>query len=172
MADELAQAPKDEAPGDRSRRGNPLMQLVVVPLSIVVCFVIVVVLFSRLAHRGVDPEELVRSLERADRDSWQNAVSLAQVLREPRYDAVKEDAALASRLARLTEQHIESAQMDPASIRLRSYLCRALGEFRCPVVLPALELAARTRRDAKEAEVQQAAVRVIRRTVNLEEITP
>ncbi len=148
-------------PADNVPRGNRVIQLVLIPLLLVASFVLVIVLFSRVAHHGVEPMDLVRALQQPNRESWHNALALATVLREPEYEAVKRDKQVADQLVRILDDQIQSAKMDPGSVKLRAYLCRALGEFHRPEVLPTLVRAAGTARDTAETDVQQAAVEAI-----------
>jgi HEAT repeat protein len=120
---------------------------------------------------GTNAEDLVTEVEKLNAGSWQRALTLADLLRNPRYDHLKDDPQLARRLADVLETQLDSGSLDANDINLRLYLTRALGEFRTPEVLPALVKAATTERDAeverttdpqkwfpKEVDVRRAAV--------------
>jgi HEAT repeat protein len=98
---------------------------------------------------GTNPEELVTDVEKLNDGSWQRALTLADLLRNPQYDHLKEDEQLAQRLAAVLQKQLAAGDLDKNPVNLRLYLTRVLGEFRTPVVLPALVEAAVTERDAE-----------------------
>jgi hypothetical protein len=138
-----------------------LLQLFFIPLVIVAIVVVVWLMFSWLAHMGTRPEDVIADLERLDDGSWQKALTLADLLRDPRYGELKDDPVLALRLAKILDGRIDAAGFDPSSIRLRIYLCRALGEFRVVAGLPVLIEAATTERDPAEVDVRYFALQGI-----------
>lgn len=153
-----------------------ILQLFLIPMIIVSIIVALWMMFSWLAHMGTDPEDLVTDVEKLNDGSWQRALTLADLLRNPQYDHLKDDEKLATRLAEALERQIAAGDPEKVSdrnnrINLRLYLSRVLGEFRTPVVLPALVQAATVERDAqverttdprqwfpKEIDVRRAAV--------------
>jgi len=135
-----------------------ILQLFVIPLVIVTIIVMVWLMFSWLAHVGSDPRDLVRDLRRLNDASWQRALTLAELLRNPEYDQLKHDARMASELADVLQSQLAAGKSDDASIRLRMFLCKALGEFRVPDVLPALVAAARQENSVADVDVRRAAL--------------
>jgi HEAT repeat protein len=135
-----------------------LLQLFFIPLVIVTIIVSIWGMFSWLVHLGSDPRDLVKDIRAMNDASWQKAYTLSDALRNPEYDALKEDVGLARDLADLLIEQIESGRMDENRLRLRIYLARALGEFRIPVVAPALVMAATTQREEVELAVRRTAV--------------
>jgi HEAT repeat protein len=152
-----------------------ILQLFLIPMVIVSIIVALWMGFSWLAHMGTNPEELVTDVEKLNDGSWQRALTLADLLRNPQYDHLKDDEQLAQRLAAVLQRQLAAGDLDKAlakhPVNLRLYLSRVLGEFRTPVVLPALVEASVTERDAeverttdprkwfpKEIDVRRAAI--------------
>lgn len=138
-----------------------LLQLFLIPMTIVSIIVMVWLMFSWLAQMGNDPEELVHDLSRLNDASWQKALTLANLLRNPEYDELKRNHQVASELAGVLETQIDAGEMSDERIKLRTFLCRAIGEFQVDDGLPALILAATTRREPAETDVQRSAVQAI-----------
>jgi hypothetical protein len=135
-----------------------ILQLFVIPLVIVSIIVLVWLLFNWLAHMGSNPTELVADLKKLNDSSWQKALTLADLLRNSQYSHLKRDPKLAEELAQVLNGQIDDARMDENAIRLRVFLCRALGEFQTPNAIPHLLRAARTERQLEEAEVRLGAL--------------
>jgi HEAT repeat protein len=135
-----------------------LLQLFFIPLIIVTIIVAVWAMFSWLVHLGSDPQDLVRDIRKLNDASWQKAWTLSDMLRNPEYDALKKDVGLARELSQVLQQEIQAGEMAKQRIQLRVYLCRALGEFRVPVVVPALVEATRMERKPEELDVRRSAV--------------
>ena len=133
-------------------------QLFLIPLLIVTIIVILLVGVRWLVSVGSDPQKYIEDLQHPSKGSWQSAASLADMLRNPRNDALKRDSALAKRLAEVLQQQIEAGKMTEGDIKLRIFLCRALGEFHVPDGLPVLIIAAETERDAQETVVRRTAI--------------
>jgi hypothetical protein len=138
-----------------------LLPLFLVPLLIVTIIVMVWLTFSWLAHTGAHPERLVRNLRENNDASWQSALTLADLLRNPDQEALKQNAQLASDLMEVLRSHLDGTDVSPNSIRLRVFVCRALGEFSVPDVLPILIAASRQQRDDAELDVRRAALEAI-----------
>lgn len=141
-----------------------LVQLFVVPLTIVTCGLFVVWGFYWLAQMGNDPESYVRSLRRNNEGRWQVALNFANDLRGPGGAALKNDPTLAADLAGILADEVASGR--PAggghaaeqSRTLCMYLCRALGEFAVPeAAQPLLARAA----DPSDPQTAQAAVEAL-----------
>ena len=141
-----------------------LVQLFVVPLTIVACGLFVVWGFYWLAQMGNDPESYVRALRRNNEGRWQVALNFANDLRGPGGAALKNDPALVGELAAILADEVASGR--PAgsghaaeqSQTLCAYLCRALGEF--AVREAAAPLIARAG-DASDPGTAQAAVEAL-----------
>lgn len=141
-----------------------LVQLFVVPLTIVTCGLFVVWGFYWLAQMGNDPESYVRALRRNNEGRWQVALNFANDLRGPGGAALKNDPALAADLAGILADEVASGR--PAggghaaeqSRTLCAYLCRALGEFAVPEAAPPLLGRAA---DAGDPQTAQAAVEAL-----------
>jgi HEAT repeat protein len=139
------------------------MQLFVVPMVIVIIIVMVCLMFNWLAHLGTNPEDLVDDLTRLNAGSWQKALTIAQLLNDKRQVELRRDDALAKRLAQILDDQIEAGEMDPEQIKLRVYLCSALGVFEVNEGQPTLMRAASTQRDPREIEIRMAAIEALAR---------
>ncbi|HTN76316.1 MAG TPA: HEAT repeat domain-containing protein [Pirellulaceae bacterium] len=160
-----------------------LVQLFLAPLLIVMIIVVVWLMFSWLAQMGSNPQDLARDIARMNDASWQRAYNLAELLRMPKYDYLKDDHQLANELGQtLTtlrnsrpdrkrdaakETDAERKQNKDAvyenRIKLEMFLCRVLGEFRVDDGLPALVAAAEPddSSDPQGFVVRSAAVQAI-----------
>jgi HEAT repeat protein len=147
--------------------GTFVLQLFLIPLLIVTIVVVLWLSFSWLAQMGRDdPDSLVKSIERGDNASWQRAYELADLLRspDPRYDSLRQDNQLATRLAAFLERDLNEpakGQADRARVMRRMYLCRVLGGFEVTGGLPVLLKAAELERDPVEVEVRYSALEAI-----------
>ncbi len=156
-----ASAPHDYLPPVEPPTAGFIMQLFFIPMIIVAIIVTVWLLFSWLAHMGSRPEELVKDLERLNDATWQKALTLAQLLRDPQNDSPRHNSELARRLASVLHAQLDAGQTDKDHIWFRIYLCRALGEFHVADGLGALLRAASQERVAEELEVRRAALQGI-----------
>ncbi|MBI2479800.1 MAG: hypothetical protein HYV60_14545 [Planctomycetia bacterium] len=138
-----------------------LVQLFVIPMIIVGIIVVVWLMFSWLAHMGSNPHELVRDLKKPNEASWQRALTLADLLRNPAHEALKSDVTMATELAAVLDGQLDQESFDETSIRLRMFLARALGEFKVPEALPPVLRAATIERDPAEIEVRRTALEAI-----------
>jgi hypothetical protein len=121
------------------------MQLFFIPMIIVGIIVTVWLLFTWVAHLGTRPEDLVRDLEQLDKGSWQQAVTLAQLLRDPGRQELRTNQVLAKRIAEILDRELGQqmqAQDTLHRMDFRIYLCRALGEFEIATGVPVLARAA------------------------------
>jgi hypothetical protein len=138
-----------------------LVQLFVIPMIIVGIIVVVWLMFSWLAHMGSNPHELVRDLKKPNEASWQRALTLADLLRNPAHEDLKSDITMATELASVLDAQLDQASFDENSIRLRMFLSRALGEFKVPEALPPILRAATIERDPAELDVRRTALEAI-----------
>ena len=152
-------APEDTLPPVEPPSATFIIQLFVVPAVIVAIIVVVWTLFNWLAQMGNDPMSFVRALERNNEARWQAAVNLADALRDPRNSELKQNTAIAEKLAQILTTEIEENPADKSSLQLRVYLCNALGEFTVPEVVPALIRAATTGGEPDEKYVRFAAIK-------------
>ncbi len=148
--------------------GTFILQLFLIPLTIVGIVVLLWLTFSWLAHMGRDdPATLVRDLKKFDESSWQRAYELADLLRspDPRYDSLRKDAALASQLSDVLMTDLDhppsEGKKDEVRNKRRMFLARALGSFETPEVIPALVRAASQERSAGELEVRLSALEAL-----------
>ena len=152
-------SPEQALPPVQPPTAGFIFQLFVIPAMIVGIIAVVSLLFSWLAHMGSTPETLVKNLERSGPHSWQTAYNLARELNKPGNASLRRDEALAGKLAKMLERQLDipltsSANTEgvqwfepnsrKATVLMRVYLCRTLGEFETPTVLPALVRAATT----------------------------
>lgn len=138
-----------------------LVQLFVIPMIIVGIIVAVWMMFSWLAHMGSNPRELVRDLKKPNEASWQRALTLADLLRNPAHEELKNDVEMATELATVLNGQLDQESFDETSIRLRMFLARALGEFKVPQALPPILRAATLERDPAEIDVRRTALEAI-----------
>lgn len=116
-----------------------IIQLFVVPALIVLVVVLLGWLMTALATSGVrDPQQIVATLRSSSQSRWQEAFELANSLRTDRDNKLKSNTALAEELARLLAEEHEAARPDDDSVKLRSFLCAALGSFQVDAGLPVL----------------------------------
>ena len=148
--------------------GTFILQLFLIPLTIVGIVVLLWLTFSWLAHMGRDdPATLVRDLQKNDPSSWQRAYELADLLRspDPRYDSVRRDAALATKLSDILiddlKQPPAEGKSDEVRNKRRMFLARALGSFETPEVIPALVLAASQERSPGELQLRLSALEAL-----------
>ncbi len=153
-------AAQDQLPPVQPPAASFIMQLFLIPLLIVSIIVGVWMMFSWLAQ-SESPAELVRDIERLNHSSWQQALTLAQQLRDPARSDLRNDTQLARQLSDLLEQQVTDGKQGPEFIRLRMFLCRVLGEFEVDTGLHALAQTAETERQAEELDVRRAALQAI-----------
>jgi hypothetical protein len=115
------------------------------------------------------PEELLRRLQDSHRDRWLLAAQLAQQLSRPEQSSLRRDPAFAGRLARLLDAELETGSLTVESVRLRYYLCRAVGECAGEDVLPVLIRAAEMQRASQELPVRQAALEALAISIGRDE---
>lgn len=138
-----------------------ILQLFLIPMIIVSVIVGVWLMFSWLAHMGTNPRELVADLRTPNEAGWQKAIALAEVLASPGNDRLKDDADLARDLVQVLDDQITTGLSDDKSVLMRVFICKALGEFRVPEVLPVLMKAASTERNDNELKVRDAALQAL-----------
>ncbi|MFM9011083.1 MAG: HEAT repeat domain-containing protein [Planctomycetota bacterium] len=159
--------PDDALPPVEPPSAAFLIQLFVVPLTIVACGLFVVWGFYWLAQMGNDPESYVRALRRNNEGRWQVALNFANDLRGPGGSALKNDPALAAELSGILADEVASGR--PAagghtaeqSRTLCGYLCRALGEFAVPEAADALVKRAGDESDPVTAQAAVEALAVL-----------
>ncbi len=137
-----------------------IVQLFVVPAVIVVAVVCLWLLVTSLATSDAEnPEKIVQALRSSNQDRWQEAYELANMLQiEKRYPKLKQNSELAGELAELLNEEIDAEQTDENSVKLRCFLCSALGSFQVDEGLDDLLKAAR---DDSERDVRRDAINAI-----------
>ena len=117
-----------------------LLQLFVVPAVIVLVVVLLGWLVTSLATTGErDPEQIVAKLRSSSQNRWQEAFELANALRtEQQHPGLKDNTQLADELAKLLDEEHAAARTDDDSVKLRTFLCAALGAFQVDNGLPVL----------------------------------
>lgn len=137
-----------------------LIQLFVVPaviVLIVVCLWLLVESMANVDNR--DPKKIVKSLSSSNQNRWQEAYELANMLQlEARYPKLRRDKELAGELASLLAAEIEKGEEGENPVKLRMFLCSALGAFKVEEGLAELLSAAR---DDKDDGVRRAAIDAI-----------
>ena len=155
------EAANDPLPPVQPPSAGFLLQLFVIPMVIVTIIVMVWLMLNWLAHMGSSPQQLVHDLHRLNDASWQKALTLANLLQNPEYDEFKSDPEMANELVAILEEQLDSGSSERQPIQLRMFLCRALGEFRVPSVLPSLVRAASHENDPRDIDVRRAALEAI-----------
>ncbi len=137
-----------------------LLQLFVIPAIIVLGVVLLWFLVTTVATRGDrNPEKILAGLRSSNQARWQKADDLASMLRlEQRYPELKRDAKFAGQLAALLAEEVEAGSDDEYSIKFRSFLSRALGEF---YVDDGLAVLLETARKDSERDVRREAINAI-----------
>ena len=137
-----------------------LLQLFVVPAVIVTVVVCLWLLVTSLASSdSEDPAKIISALRGSNQNRWQQAYELASMLQiEQRYPKLKRNAELAGELAKLLDEEIDAGQTDENSVKLRCFLCAALGSFQVDEGLDVLLKAAR---DDPERDVRRDAINAI-----------
>ncbi len=153
--------PDDSLPPVQAPNAAFILQLFLIPAVIVSIIVCVWLMFSWLAHMGNDPQKLVQDIRKMNSASWQKALVLANMLRNDEYDHLKDDSQLAGELAGLLNAQLAEPGEDDRSIKLRRFLCRAIGEFRTPEGMPVLLIAATQEQNERDVEVRRSALAAI-----------
>src|SRR6186997_1424183 len=118
-AGESRKPPSGELPPVQPPTMGFILQLFVIPMVIVTIIVLIWLLFNWLAHMGSNPVELVSDLKKLNDSSWQKALTLADLLRNPQYEHLKRDPALARELSNVLEGQIKEGRMEENPLRLR-----------------------------------------------------
>ncbi len=138
--------------------GGMLLKLILLP-GLVVLAIVAAILW--LSQPGGDVDSLIDALAREGHGRWQAALSLSAVLHDPGSAAIRRDPAVARRLSEILRKEIKTGGMDWDQVRLRMYLCRALGEFQIADPLPVLLEAAQLQRSEGDIYVRRAAIEAI-----------
>ena len=151
--------PDDLLPPVEPPSASFLVQLFVVPALIVAGIALLWLLVNSVVlGRTTDPRDLIRGLERSGVTRWQTALELANVLRDPRHDAVRKDHELAQMLGQVLERSIQDGDIGQKAVTMRYFVAGAIGVFQVDDGMPALLLAAQTQRDAEELDTRLAAI--------------
>lgn len=156
-------SPDDALPPVEPPSAGFIVQLFVVPAVIVSIIVAVWLLFNWLAHMSQeDATGYIQALKRDNAARWQTAVNLANALQQENHP-LKTDDAFARDLAALLDSEVAASAEHGAmeDIRLRVFLCRALGEINAPAARTALLKTASSDAGDQDAGVREAAVQAI-----------
>src|SRR5438477_6351052 len=125
-----------------------IIKLFVVPAVIVAVVVGVVICFQWVAQSEVDVKSYLDAIERNANNAWQCANDLAYLLQKD--EKLRADEATAARLSKIVTARVktgppqgEDEEQVLPEVRVRVFLCKALGEFTTPAALPGLLDAAR-----------------------------
>lgn len=151
--------PDDQLPPVEPPSAGFIVQLFVIPALIVMIMFVIGAGIKWLVDRDNNPQAYVESLKRNTASRWQAAHDMADLLRNPRYAKLKDDAELARELAGILDKEIDDGSLDEKPIELRVYLCNLLGEFHVADVLDVLVKAAKTERAPAESTVRFAAMK-------------
>ncbi len=138
-----------------------IMQLFVIPLIIVALIVGVWLLIHWVVNRDMRPAELAKDIERLNHASWQQALTLANQLRDEQGSKLRGDHQLCTRLAHQLQRRIDEGGTTQEQVWLRIYLCRALGEFELTDGVPTLITAVRHHVEDGDLEVQRAGLQAL-----------
>ena len=140
-----------------------LIQLFVIPAVIVLIVVCLWLLVTSLANSdNLDPQKIVNRLRSSNQNRWQEAYELANMLQvEKRYPKLRRDTELARELAGLLAEESEAGEEGENAVKLRMFLCSALGAFKVEEGLTELLDAAREDPDngVRRAAIDALAVR-------------
>lgn len=154
-------SPDDALPPVEAPSMTFVTQLFLIPLLIVSIIVVLLVGVRWIVSSGSNPESYIKDLQRSGKGSWQSAAALADMLRDPRNEQLKRNSVLAKQLSEILEAQLATGETDEYDIKLRIFLCRALGEFYTPDGLPVLIEAATTERQPQEVIVRRNAIEAI-----------
>lgn len=154
-------SPNDQLPPVEPPSAGFIVRLFVIPALIVIIMFGLGAGIKWLVERESNPRAYVEALRRNNDGRWQAAHDLADVLRSPQNDRLKDDRELARELADTLSTELASGGDDDLAVQLRVYLCNALGEFRVPEVLDVLVKAATSGDDEKERVVQFSAMKAL-----------
>jgi hypothetical protein len=116
-----------------------ILQLFIIPAVIVLVVVMLGWLVTAMATTSErDPQEIVATLRSSSQTRWQEAFELANSLRTDKENKLKTNTALADELAKLLAEEHKAERTDDDSVKLRSFLCAALGAFHVDNGLPVL----------------------------------
>lgn len=159
--------PADNLPPVEPPSTTFLMQLFVVPLTIVGVIVVVIMLINWLINQGSKPQELVDDLRKLNTGSWQKALTVANLLTDRRHDELRSDPKMAQQLATILDDQLKEGNQSPDRLKLRVYLCLALGVFEVDEGLPELIRAAKLENQPADLEVRKTALEAITRRAGI-----
>ncbi len=160
--DEKSPLPSGQAlPPVQPPNASFILQLFLIPMMIVMIIVSLWLAVNWLTQVGTDPGKLVDELQQPNDGSWQRAFTLANMLRNPEYEYLRDDDELAGRLGKVLENLLVEASPNKDRVQLRIFVCRALGEFRTPVVFPPLLEGCTTEKNIEDLSVQRAALEAL-----------
>lgn len=153
-------APSPDLPPVEAPTAGFIVQLFVIPALIVLIVIAVFTGIKQLVP-DQDPKVYLQAIKRDNEGRWQAAHDLADLLRTAGNERYKRDRGLALELAAILDSQILERGMDEYSLKLRIYLCHALGEFQVEEGLDVLMLAAATERTPDERVVRFSALKAL-----------
>jgi HEAT repeat protein len=159
--------PEDNLPPVQPPSASFLVQLFVIPLLIVGLIVLLCLMLSWVANLGSQPQELVADLRKLNAGSWQKALTIANLLTDRRHDELRRDPKMAQQLADVLTEQLKESSEAAERVKLRVYLCLALGVFEVEEGLPALLQAARQEKSPVDLEVRKTALEAITRRADI-----
>ncbi len=157
-------SPDDALPPVEPPDAGFIFKLFLVPALIVMLVLAVVFSINWLAHLGSDPTKSLVALQMGRANAWQEANNVAvEMRRNPEF---RRDKRLATQIAaildaRLKEPITNDAGVALNEVKLRYFLCKALGEMEIADGLPALLRAAGEERDDNDIDVRCGALEAI-----------
>lgn len=148
-----------------------VVQLFVIPLAIVAPIIAFGVAVHWLVNRGTDPDSLINDLAKGNAGSWQKAIDIAQMVHDSNNDELRKSEPLAAKLSEMLGNQIEEASLRDEQVRLRCWLCAALGVMEVGEGFDQLIRAAATERDIVEVEVRKTAIESIARRVDTQSVS-
>jgi len=152
--------PNENLPPVEPPGAGSIVQLIIIPAIIVGGLVMVWTLLGGL-NQEKEVDMYLRTLERDTPARWQAAMSLSEIVRTSGDGGIRLDEDTAAKLRNLLDRELTTGRTDEQALRLRSYLCGTLGEFRVPGLLPVLIKVADSGTTEDEKKVRFAAVRAI-----------
>lgn len=148
-----------------------LLSFIVAPGAIVLVCLSIIVGIRWLTHPGTSPEQLVDTIERREGNvRWRAAVHLAGMLADPEHGDLRQDRQIAGRLTQILRRELQSGGGRKEDVTLRIFLCRALGEFKLDVAIPALVDATGSQRDRDVRRSALEAIALLADTLSTERV--
>ncbi len=160
--DDLTAAPPNEKLPPVEPPGTGfLLQLFGIPAIIVTIIVVVWLMFNWLAQRSNNIDGYMRAMKHDNAARWQAAAGLADLIRDRHNTPFREDTDTADKLVTLLRDELKQGKLDEGSIKLRGFLCNALGEFRVSGLLDVLSEAWQSSRKEETKDLRFPSLKAI-----------